>query len=53
MVDDALQDTAVTVVCVTYGTPGRKYLDYEIDHSFARGNRLVAVQIHHLKGSKW
>ncbi len=39
----------VTVVCVTQGTTDRKYLDYEIDQSLARGNGLVAVQIHHLK----
>ncbi len=49
MIDDALQDTEVTVVCVTHGTADRKYLDYEIDRSLARGNGLVAVQIHHIK----
>ncbi len=49
MIDEALQDTTVTVVCVTHGTTDRKYLDYEIDQSLARGNGLVAVQIHHLK----
>jgi hypothetical protein len=49
MIDEALQDTVVTVVCVTQGTTDRKYLDYEIDQSLARGNGLVAVQIHHLK----
>ena len=49
MIDEALQDTVVTVVCVTNGTTDRKYLDYEIDQSLARGNGLVAVQIHHLK----
>ncbi len=49
LIDEALQDTVVTVVCVTDGTKDRKYLDYEIDQSLARGNGLVAVQIHHLK----
>ena len=49
MIDEALQDTTVTVVCVTDGTTDRKYLDYEIEQSLARGNGLVAVQIHHLK----
>ena len=49
MIDEALQDTTVTVVCVTYGTTDRKYLDYEIEQSLARGNGLVAVQIHHIK----
>jgi len=49
MIDGALQDTTVTVVCVTHGTTDRKYIDYEIDQSLARGNGLVAVQIHHIK----
>ncbi len=50
MIDNALKNTTVTVVCVTYGTKQRKYINYEIDQSLARGNGLVAVQIHHLKG---
>ena len=49
MIDDALKNTSVTVVCVTYGTSVRKYIDYEIDKSLERGNGLVAIQIHHLK----
>ena len=49
MIDDALKNTTVTVVCVTYGTSSRKYINYEIDESLERGNGLVAVQIHHLK----
>lgn len=49
MIDDALINTSVTVVFVTYGTKDRKYIDYEIDESLARGNGIVAVQIHHLK----
>lgn len=49
MIDKALQNTSVTVVCVMYGTASRKYINYEIDKSLERGNGLVAVQIHHLK----
>jgi len=49
MIDEGLKNTSVTVVCVTYGTKDRKYINYEIDQSLARGNGLVAVQIHHLK----
>lgn len=49
MIDKALKGTTVTVVCVTYGTSTRKYINYEIDQSLAKGNGLVAVQIHHLK----
>ena len=49
MIDDALYNTSVTVVCVAYGTLSRTYVNYEIDQSVARGNGLVAVRIHHLK----
>ena len=49
MIDKGLENTSVTVVCVTYGTTNRKYINYEIDKSLERGNGLVAVQIHHLK----
>lgn len=51
MIDDGLKNTSVTVVFVTYGTSTRKYINYEIDQSLAKGNGLVAVQIHHLKDS--
>jgi len=49
MIDKGLENTSVTVVCVTHGTSNRKYINYEIDKSIERGNGLVAVQIHHLK----
>ncbi len=49
IIDKGLQNTSVTVVCVTHGTAQRKYIKYEIEKSLERGNGLVAVQIHHLK----
>ena len=49
IIDSALNYTTVTVVLVTYGSSVRKFINYEIDQSLARGNGLVAVQIHHLK----
>lgn len=49
MIDEALKNTSVTVVLVNLGTADRKFIDYEIDQSLARGNGIVAVQIHHLK----
>ena len=51
MIDAGLNNTSVTVVFVTYGTTNRKYINYEIDQSLAKGNGLVAVQIHDLKDS--
>jgi CRISPR/Cas system-associated protein Cas7 (RAMP superfamily) len=49
MIDDGLKNTSVTVVFITRGTVNRQYINYEIEQSLARGNGLVAVQIHHLK----
>lgn len=48
---EGLKNTSVTVVCVTDDTDNRDYINYEIDQSLAKGNGLVAVQIHHLKDS--
>lgn len=49
LIDKGLENTSVTVVCVTYGSAGRKYINYEIDKSLEKGNGLIAVQIHNLK----
>src|SRR3990172_889113 len=49
LINKGLENTTVTVVCVGYKTAGRMYINYEIDQSIARGNGIVAVQIHHLK----
>ncbi|MCH7588438.1 MAG: TIR domain-containing protein [Chloroflexi bacterium] len=49
MIDKALANTSVTVVCVTYGSTQRKYINYEIDKSLDKGNGLVAVLIHNFK----
>lgn len=48
-IDKALERTTVTVVCVTERTAKRKFIQYEIEQSHARGNGLVAVQIHHFR----
>ena len=49
MIDKGLENTSVTVVFITKGAANREYINYEIDQSLARGNGLVAVQIHHLE----
>ena len=49
LIDDGLNNTSVTVVCIGEKTAGRKYINYEIQKSIDRGNGLVGVQIHHLK----
>jgi hypothetical protein len=48
LIDKGLENTSVTVVCVGSKTAARKYINYEIDQSIARGNGIVAVQVHHL-----
>jgi MTH538 TIR-like domain (DUF1863) len=49
MIDDALQNTSVTVVCIGSQTAGRQYINHEIERSIARGNAIFGLQIHHLK----
>ena len=49
LIDKGLENTSVTVVFVGKMTAGRKYVEYEIDRSIARGNGLIAVRIHHLR----
>jgi len=51
MIDRALENTSVTVVFIGSRTAGRKYINYEIEQSLARGNGLVGIQIHHLQDS--
>src|SRR5258707_15834498 len=49
LIDEGLKNTSVTVVFIGANTAGRKYINYEIEKSIARGNGLVGIQIHHLK----
>ena len=49
LIDEALKNTSVTVVCIGGKTAGRKYINYEIEKSLERGNGVVGIQIHHLK----
>jgi hypothetical protein len=50
-IDNELQGTSVTVVLVGAETSTRKYVEYEIEQSFRRGNGVLAVRIHGLKDS--
>jgi len=49
LIDNGLENTSVTLVCIGAKTAGRKYINYEIDQSIKRGNGIVGIQIHHLK----
>ena len=49
LIDDGLKNTSVTVVCIGGATAGRKFINYEITQSLARGNAMLGLWIHHLK----
>jgi hypothetical protein len=52
MIDSALEGTTVTVVLISHGALKRKYINYEIYQSLARGNGLLALQIHEIPDEK-
>lgn len=49
LIDEGLERTSVTVVCIGAKTAGRKYINYEINQSIARGNGIIGLRINHLK----
>ena len=49
MIDKGLEGTTVTVVCIGKESANRKFIDYEISQSIARGNGIVGIQIHELE----
>ena len=49
LIDNGLENTSVTVVCIGAKTSGRKYINYEIQKSIDRGNGIVGIQIHELE----
>lgn len=49
LIDDALNNTTVTVVFIGNQTSSRKFINYEIKQSIARKNGVVGIQIAHLK----
>ncbi|CAN5702604.1 TIR domain-containing protein [soil metagenome] len=49
LIDQGLEGTTVTAVLIGEQTAYRRYVDYEIDRSLARGNGLIGVRIHNLR----
>jgi len=49
LIDEGLERTSVTVVCIGAKTAGRKYINYEINQSIERGNGILGLRINHLK----
>ena len=52
LVNDALNNTTVTVLCIGNMTAYRKYFNYELERSLECGNGLVGIRIHHLKDER-
>lgn len=50
-IDEQLQGTSVTVVLIGAETASRPYVKYEIEQSIAKGNGMLGIYIHKLKGS--
>jgi len=51
-IDSQLHGTSVTVVLIGKETAQRKYVKYEIEQSYKRGNGLLGIYIHQLKNHK-
>jgi len=51
-IDGQLEGTSVTVVLVGANTAHRKWIDYEIESSYRRGNGLLAIHVHQQANSK-
>ena len=48
-IDNQLSGTSVTVVLIGSETSSRKYVQYELQKSFEKGNGIIGVFIHKLK----
>ena len=48
LINDALMNTTVTVVCIGSRTSHGKFLVYELERSLEMGNGLVGIKINHL-----
>lgn len=49
LIENGLVGTSVTVVLIGAETASRKYVNYEIEQSIARGNGLLGIYIHNIK----
>ena len=48
-IDEQLQNTSVTVVLIGADTSNRKYVRYELQKSYEKGNVIIGVHIHNQK----
>jgi hypothetical protein len=52
LINHGLDGTSVTVVVIGAETANRKYVDYEITESVARGNGLIGIRVNAIKNQK-
>lgn len=50
-IDDQLKGTSVTVVLIGSDTAGKKWIKYEIQSSYKKGNGILGVRIHKIKNN--
>lgn len=48
-IDNAMKNTSVTVVLIGAETASRKWVTYEIQQSYNRGNAIIGIYIHNMK----
>lgn len=48
-IDEQLNGTSITVVLIGKETSNRKYIQYELQKSYEKGNAIIGVHIHKLK----
>jgi hypothetical protein len=46
---EQMNGTSVTIVLIGAETANRKYVQYEINHSWEKGNGLIGIYIHNLR----
>ncbi len=49
LINDALMNTTVTVVCIGSRTAHGKFLNYQLERSINLGNGLLGIKINHLR----
>jgi len=50
LIDSGLKGTSVTAVLIGTNTHSRRWVRYEIAKSFARGNGLLGIYVHNVRG---
>lgn len=48
-IDEQLKNTSVTIVLIGSDTSNRKYVRYELQKSFEKGNAIIGIYIHNLR----